>query len=124
MHGISADKVHFHEVGALDAIVDIVGAVAGLDLLGVQKVYCSRIALGKGFVKCQHGLIPTPAPAVVKLLEGFEINLEYASPIGGYRDQVMRMARHLQADGAIRPAPASERRPWGSSVISMALLQY
>lgn len=87
VHGISPDKVHFHEVGALDAIVDIVGSVCGLDLLGVEGAYCSEISLGKGVVKCQHGLIPIPAPAVINLLKGFktrftEIQRELTTPTG------------------------------------------
>jgi uncharacterized protein (TIGR00299 family) protein len=70
VHGIPAEQVHFHEVGALDAIVDVVGVVAGLALLGVEAVYASPLPLGAGWVRAAHGLLPIPAPAVLGLLAG------------------------------------------------------
>ena len=68
IHGVRADEVHFHEVGALDAIVDIVGIAAGLHLLGITQVYASPLPLGSGWVKAAHGDIPVPAPATLYLL--------------------------------------------------------
>jgi uncharacterized protein (TIGR00299 family) protein len=68
VHGISAEQVHFHEVGALDAIVDIVGVVAGLALLSVQEVYASPLPLGSGWTRAAHGQLPLPAPATLALL--------------------------------------------------------
>ena len=68
IHGVRADEVHFHEVGALDAIVDIVGIAAGLHLLGITQVYASPLPLGSGWVKAAHGDIPVPAPATLHLL--------------------------------------------------------
>jgi pyridinium-3,5-bisthiocarboxylic acid mononucleotide nickel chelatase len=68
IHGIPAEQVHFHEVGALDAIVDIVGVVAGLSLLGVDAVYASPLPLGSGWVRAAHGQLPLPAPATLALL--------------------------------------------------------
>jgi uncharacterized protein (TIGR00299 family) protein len=68
VHGIPAGEVHFHEVGALDAIVDVVGVVAGLALLGISAVYASPLPLGAGWVRAAHGLLPLPAPAVLALL--------------------------------------------------------
>jgi len=68
IHGTTAEKVHFHEVGAVDSIVDIVGAVIGLHTLNIDKIIVSPLPLGKGFVSCQHGLIPVPAPATLELL--------------------------------------------------------
>jgi uncharacterized protein (TIGR00299 family) protein len=70
VHGIAPEQVHFHEVGALDAIVDIVGVVAGLHLLGVEAVYASPLPLGAGWARAAHGQLPLPAPAVLALLAG------------------------------------------------------
>lgn len=69
VHGIPPEQVHFHEVGALDAIVDIVGTCAGLDWLGVEQVFCSPLPTGGGFAHCEHGKLPVPVPAVLKLWE-------------------------------------------------------
>lgn len=68
VHGVSPEEVHFHEVGALDAIVDIVGVVTGLELLGVERVFASALPLGTGWVHAAHGWLPVPAPAVLYLL--------------------------------------------------------
>ncbi len=74
VHGTIPEKIHFHEVGALDAIIDIVGSVAGLHLLGIEEVICSPLPMpGGGWVRCQHGDIPLPAPAVCELLKGLPI---------------------------------------------------
>ncbi|MBI1355806.1 MAG: nickel pincer cofactor biosynthesis protein LarC [Acidobacteria bacterium] len=70
IHGVSIEQVHFHEVGAVDAIVDICGAAIGLELLGVQKLYCSPLNLGSGTVKAAHGVMPVPAPATAALVKG------------------------------------------------------
>lgn len=73
VHGISIDKVHFHEVGALDSIADIVGAAVGIDWLNVDQWSCSAVVVGSGMVKCAHGLMPVPAPATALILEGIPI---------------------------------------------------
>jgi len=70
VHGSTLEKVHFHEVGAVDAIVDIAGALLGLDALGVRSVSASELPLGGGFVDSEHGRIPVPAPATALLLRG------------------------------------------------------
>jgi len=67
-HGSTIEKVHFHEVGAVDAIVDVVGAVCGLARLGVDRVMCSPIPVGSGTVTCDHGIMPVPTPATAGLL--------------------------------------------------------
>lgn len=69
VHGIDPNQVHFHEVGATDAIVDIVGTCLGLDWLGVEALYCGPLPVGAGTVATAHGRLPVPAPAVLKLLE-------------------------------------------------------
>lgn len=73
IHGAASENVHLHEAGAIDAIVDVVGALLGLRLLGVEEVYASRLALGHGFVRCAHGLLPVPAPATLELLKGVPV---------------------------------------------------
>lgn len=73
IHGVSADEVHLHEVGAVDAILDVVGAIWGLSELGVSRVCCGTISLGDGFVKAAHGILPVPAPATLRLLEGHAV---------------------------------------------------
>ena len=70
IHGTTVEKVHLHEVGAVDAILDIVGSIWGFDLIGVSAVYCGTIALGDGFVDAAHGRLSVPAPATLRLLEG------------------------------------------------------
>ena len=79
-HGTGPDEVHFHEVGAVDAIVDIVGAVVGLELLSIERVYASPLPMGSGFVEAEHGKIPLPAPATVELLKGVPV---YSAGIEG-----------------------------------------
>ncbi|MGN6757125.1 MAG: nickel pincer cofactor biosynthesis protein LarC [Thermomicrobiales bacterium] len=78
IHGVSVEQVHFHEVGAVDSIVDIAGAALGLHLLGVERVYCSPLRDGRGQTMSQHGLIPIPAPATLAILAGAGAPLEEA----------------------------------------------
>ncbi len=70
VHGTTVERVHLHEVGAVDAILDVVGSIWGLSELGVSRVYCGVIALGDGSVETAHGTLPVPAPATLRLLEG------------------------------------------------------
>ncbi|SHG31108.1 hypothetical protein SAMN02745206_03661 [Desulfacinum infernum DSM 9756] len=79
VHGMDPEEVHFHEVGALDTLVDVVGAVLGLELLGIRHAACSPLPLGHGFVECSHGRLPLPAPATVALLGGVPVRSGGAS---------------------------------------------
>src|SRR5436190_9299797 len=86
-HGTTRDQVHFHDVGAVDAIVDVTGAVVALELLGVQAVHVSALPLGGGFADGPHGRIPVPAPGTAELLRGFPVvdtgvNAELVTPTG------------------------------------------
>ena len=76
VHGVPKEELHFHEVGAIDAIVEIVGAVAGVKLLGIDKVYSGVINVGSGFVETAHGRYPVPAPATAELLKGLQIYID------------------------------------------------
>jgi uncharacterized protein (TIGR00299 family) protein len=73
IHGCSRDHVHFHEVGGIDAIVDIVGTALCINYLNIKKVFSSSIPLGKGFVTCAHGTLPVPAPATIEILKGVPV---------------------------------------------------
>lgn len=86
VHGRPADQVHFHEVGAVDSIVDMVGVAAALAHLDAD-IHCAPVPLGRGFVRCQHGTLPLPAPATLELLEGVpvrgvEVDAELVTPTG------------------------------------------
>ncbi|MEK6284702.1 MAG: nickel pincer cofactor biosynthesis protein LarC [Acidobacteriota bacterium] len=87
VHGTTPDKVHFHEVGSVDSIIDIVGAMVGFELLGVERFFCSPLRVGSGSVQTQHGRLPVPAPATAELLRGVtvyagEIEGEFVTPTG------------------------------------------
>ena len=87
IHGTTMDQVHLHELGGVDTIVDVVGALAGLDALGVEAVYASPLPLGRGFVRGAHGQIPLPAPATLALLKGVpvvgtDLDVELVTPTG------------------------------------------
>jgi hypothetical protein len=87
IHNVSIEKIHFHEVGAVDAIVDIVCAAVGAEALGVDQIICSSLNVGSGTVKCAHGIMPVPAPATVELLKGAPvyssgIQAELVTPTG------------------------------------------
>jgi pyridinium-3,5-bisthiocarboxylic acid mononucleotide nickel chelatase len=127
IHGIPAEQVHFHEVGALDAIVDIVGVVAGLALLGVEQVYASPLPLGSGWTRAAHGQLPLPAPAVLALLAGVgaptipdDAPIELVTPTGAallaglatFRRPPMRVARIGYGLGMRDPERPNALRVW------------
>jgi pyridinium-3,5-bisthiocarboxylic acid mononucleotide nickel chelatase len=87
VHGVSIEEIHFHEVGAVDSIIDIVGTAILLDFLKIDKIFSTEIPLGNGFVKTDHGLLPVPAPATAEILRGIpviktDIQGELTTPTG------------------------------------------
>ncbi|HLI51628.1 MAG TPA: nickel pincer cofactor biosynthesis protein LarC [Thermomicrobiaceae bacterium] len=89
VHGISAEQAHFHEVGAVDSILDITGAAIGLELLGVERIYSAPLRIGRGFARMRHGLMPLPAPATAELIaranapvEPLDVEAELLTPTG------------------------------------------
>ncbi len=87
VHHTSMEKVHFHEVGAVDSIIDIIGSIWGIYKLGIEKIYASPLPQGTGMIQCQHGMIPNPAPATLELLRGVpvygtKIEYELVTPTG------------------------------------------
>ena len=87
VHGSTVEKIHFHEVGAIDSIVDIVGVAVAFDLLGIDRVVCNAIPTGRGFVKIDHGICPIPAPGTAEILKGIPladipIESELTTPTG------------------------------------------
>ena len=87
VHGTTKEEVHFHEVGAVDSIIDIVGAAIGIHHLGIDEIICSPLPLSRGFVETAHGTIPTPAPATLEILKGvpvrgLECPIELVTPTG------------------------------------------
>jgi len=87
IHHVSPDEVHFHELGAVDSIIDIVAAIAGVHLLGIEKLFASRIPVGTGTMTSAHGKIPVPSPATIALLRGIPVycsgqDVEMVTPTG------------------------------------------
>ena len=87
IHGTTIEAVHFHEVGAVDAIVDVVGAIVGLEILGIEAIYASKFRFGSGHTRGAHGAMPIPVPAVVEMTKGFpsertDIPYELVTPTG------------------------------------------
>ena len=87
VHNVPIDKIHFHEVGAIDSIVDIVGAAICFNSLGVDEVHVSKVELGGGYVNCAHGVLPVPAPATTEIVKGIlvskdGVNFEATTPTG------------------------------------------
>jgi uncharacterized protein (TIGR00299 family) protein len=117
VHRSDMDQVHFHEVGAIDALVDVVGSAAALDWLGAELVV-SPLPMGRGFVKARHGILPLPAPATVECLRGFAtydggIDFEFVTPTGA-----AIVAAHARSS-ARWPSFAPERVGWGAGTANL-----
>jgi pyridinium-3,5-bisthiocarboxylic acid mononucleotide nickel chelatase len=122
VHGIAPEQVHFHEVGAIDAIVDIVGTCLGLDWLGIERIYCGPLPTGGGMVWAAHGQLPVPVPAVLKLLEMRQVQLyhngidrELVTPTGAAI--VTTLAHHFGPT----PAMTLEKIGLGAGTISLPI---
>ena len=109
IHGVAIDDIEFHEVGSVDAIVDIVGVCAALEVLNIDRIFCSNIAVGHGHIKSAHGTLPNPAPAVTALaalrgvtLVGLDDHRELATPTG-----VALMVALADSFGAMPPLTVS-----------------
>jgi uncharacterized protein (TIGR00299 family) protein len=105
VHGISIDRVHFHEVGAIDSIVDIVGAAVCFNALKADAVHIAPVELGGGFVKCDHGMLPVPAPATAEIIKGLPVkkggvDFEATTPTGAAI--ISSLGTHFGTDIVIR----------------------
>lgn len=113
VHGSAVDTIHFHEVGALDALVDIVGTVAGFTKLGINHLVCSPLPMPRGWVSCEHGQLPLPAPAVSALLRGVPVygeplEQELVTPTGA------ALVRELAGEFGIMPPMLPEQTGYGA----------
>jgi uncharacterized protein (TIGR00299 family) protein len=113
IHNVEVEKIHFHEVGAVDAIVDIVAACAGIEWLGVGAWYCSALNVGGGMVECAHGTFPVPAPATADLLRGVptysaRVQKELVTPTGA------ALVRMLEPVFGVQPAMRVDKIGYGA----------
>ena len=130
-HGVTVDEVHFHEVGAIDSIVDIVAAAVCLDSLGVEGVVVTELTEGTGTVRCQHGILPIPVPAVAAIVaeSGLRLRIgdvrgELVTPTGAALAAVFRTADHLPAQGfrILRTGLGAGKRAYERPSILRAML--
>jgi pyridinium-3,5-bisthiocarboxylic acid mononucleotide nickel chelatase len=122
VHGIEPNLVHFHEVGAVDAIVDIVGTCLGLDYLGIEQIYCSALPTGGGTVKAAHGIMPVPVPAVLQLWQSRQVPIysngidrELVTPTGA------AIAVTLAQSFGAAPAMQLHKIGWGAGTLQLAI---
>jgi uncharacterized protein (TIGR00299 family) protein len=120
VHRTGIEQIHFHEVGAMDAIIDVVGAVAGIAALGIQKIFCSPLHLGSGTVECAHGTLPIPAPATAELVKGKPVYStgvlgELLTPTGA------AILTTLASDFGPMPAMSVERIGYGAGTSEPAI---
>jgi uncharacterized protein (TIGR00299 family) protein len=120
VHGTTADRIHFHEVGAVDAILDVAGACVALDLLGVERVYCSAFPIGRGTIAMDHGRYPNPPPTTAELLLGSPtydagISGEMVTPTGA------AILTHLVRSPGVRPAMVASAIGYGAGRSDFAI---
>ncbi|HZU12853.1 MAG TPA: nickel pincer cofactor biosynthesis protein LarC [Chloroflexota bacterium] len=120
VHGVAVDDVHFHEIGAIDSIVDVVSAAIGIHRLGLEEVYCSAFPLGSGFIETQHGPYPIPAPATLRILadaaapiRDSPIDKEQVTPTGA---GILATVAHFR-----RPAMQLQRVGYGAGQAELAV---
>jgi len=118
VHGTTVDQVHFHDVGAVDAIVDVVGSCIGLHLLGVDAIHCSALPVGGGFVTGAHGRMPVPGPGTAELLKGFPVidtgvRRELVTPTGA------AILTTLSASAGAMPAMTVEAVGYGAGTMDL-----
>jgi uncharacterized protein (TIGR00299 family) protein len=113
VHGTTAERIHFHEVGATDAILDVAGACVALDLLGIERVYCSAFPIGRGSIDMQHGRYPNPPPATAELLLGAPT---YDADVAGEMVTTTGAAilTHLVERPGVRPAMTASAIGYGA----------
>ncbi|MBP2654492.1 MAG: larC 1 [Firmicutes bacterium] len=121
VHSVDIDSIHFHEVGAVDAIIDIVGAAICLEYLGIERIYVSKLQTGTGFVKCSHGTMPVPAPATAELLKGIpyytgDIAQELVTPTGA-----ALIAALSQGNGCMPTGFISQRIGYGAGTWELVI---
>ena len=120
IHRKDIDKIHFHEIGGLDSIIDIASAVIGIKTLGIEEIHSSALPVGKGFVKCAHGVIPVPAPATLELLKNIPtysggIESEMITPTGA------AIISNLAKSFGERPFMKTERIGYGAGEKEFAI---
>ena len=112
VHGRDMEHIHFHEVGTLDAVADVVGNCLLMEMLGIEKVYASPVHVGSGTVKCAHGVLPVPAPATARILQGIpiyseDIKGELCTPTGA------ALLKHFVSEFGSMPAMIVEKDGYG-----------
>ena len=120
VHGTDVSRTHLHEAGAVDAIIDVVGTVLGLHVLGIERIYLSPLPLGGGTVKCAHGLLPVPAPAAAELMRGIptvpgHTQTELVTPTGA------ALAVTLAASFGTPPAMTIEHIGYGAGTKDLSI---
>ncbi len=118
VHGVPVERIHFHEVGAVDTIVDIVGALVGFEELGIEEIYCGALPWSRGTVKTEHGVLPVPPPAVALLLRevpvfGVDIEGETVTPTGATLARTLvKQFRTMAAMKVERVGYGAGQRDW------------